>query len=193
MHSQSIDYANQYKKAAAILKRGGVIAYPTEGVWGLGCDPFNSSAVNRILEIKSRPPHKGLIVVSSEMAHFADFLKGAGTEGIEKIRQSKGRGISWLIANNGLALDLVSGGQSTLAIRLSDHPSIAGICSAFGAAMVSTSANPSAEPPALNAEQVHGYFAERIDYVVPGDLGGQNGPSEIRHIGTGEVMREAGK
>ena len=181
-----------YPQAAEIIRDGGVIAYPTEGVWGLGCDPDNAQAVSKILQIKSRPMHKGLILIGSELEHISLYLKGLRDKDFDAIVQSKGKGISWLVPNNKSAADFISGGQSTLVIRLTNHPVVAGICQAFSNAIVSTSANPSGEPPANSADQVNNYFDDQINMIVPGALGSQNGASEIRDIQTGKVLREAG-
>ena len=171
---------------------GCVIAYPTEGVWGLGCDPSNAQAVDKILQIKSRPMHKGLILIGSEIEHLSPYLEGLTQQHLDLIAQSRGQGISWLVPNNKSAADFISGGQSTLVIRLTNHPVVAGICQAFSNAIVSTSANPSGEPPASSADQVNNYFDGQINMIVPGALGSQNGASEIRDIQTGKVLREAG-
>ena len=181
-----------YPQAAEIIRDGGVIAYPTEGVWGLGCDPDNAQAVSKILQIKSRPMHKGLILIGSELEHISLYLKGLRDKDFDAIVQSKGKGISWLIPNNGNAEEIVSGGQATLVVRLTDHPVVTEICHAFSGAIVSTSANPSGQPPAISAEQVSNYFGDSLNMIVPGVLGGQNGPSEIRDIQTEKVLREAG-
>ena len=181
-----------YPQAAEIIRDGGVIAYPTEGVWGLGCDPDNAQAVSKILQIKSRPMQKGLILIGSELEHISLYLKGLRDKDFDAIVQSKGKGISWLIPNNANAKEIVSGGQATLVVRLTDHPVVTEICQAFSGAIVSTSANPSGQSPAISAEQVNNYFGDTLNMIVPGVLGGQNGPSEIRDIQTGKVLREAG-
>lgn len=178
-----------YSSATQALKRGAVIAYPTEGVWGLGCDPLNGAAVRKVLQLKSRSEEKGLILVGSDISHFSDFTSALDAEELSKIKASAGQALTWLIDHGGTAPDWISGGQSSLAIRLSDHPVVKGLCSAFAGPIVSTSANPAGEEPALNRAEVERYFGKLIDVIVPGDTGGQNGATEIRELKTGRVVR----
>lgn len=178
-----------YQQAAESMKNGGVIAYPTEGVWGLGCDPLNQAAVKKVLQIKSRPVEKGLILLSSDIEHFSPYTNEVSEQDLQQIRGSMGQGITWLINSHGKAPDWISGGQSTLAIRLTNHPVVAGLCSAFGGAIVSTSANPAGLDAAVQQEQVESYFGNLIDVIVPGQTCGQNGASEIRDLQTGRVVR----
>lgn len=178
-----------YDNAAEALKEGSVIAYPTEGVWGLGCDPRNRSAVEKVLMLKSRPVSKGLIIVASDIAHFSDYIAALSQQEIEQIRASVGQATTWLIDHKGSAPSWISGEQNTLAIRLSNHPVIVGLCEAFGGAIVSTSANPAGREPALTWAEVEGYFSNLIEVIVRGDRGDQNGASEIRELKTGRVIR----
>ncbi|MBT5331513.1 MAG: tRNA threonylcarbamoyladenosine biosynthesis protein RimN [Porticoccaceae bacterium] len=178
-----------YSSAALALKQGAVIAYPTEGVWGLGCDPLNPAAVRKVLELKSRSEDKGLILVGSEINHFSAYTKTLDAEALSKIEASAGQALTWLIEHGGSAPDWISGGKASLAIRLSDHPAVVGLCTAFAGPIVSTSANPSGEEPALNSAEVGSYFGNLIDIIVPGDTGGQNGATEIRELKTGRILR----
>lgn len=171
------------------MKHGGLIAYPTEGVWGLGCDPADQVAVARLLALKSRPVEKGLILVGSEMPHFAAYTENLGHLELQQIESSLGQAITWLVDHGGSAPEWISGGQATLAIRLTDHPVVVELCRKFGGAIVSTSANPAGEEPAVNEEQVQNYFGKLIDVIVPGATGGQNGATEIRELETGRIVR----
>lgn len=167
---------------------GAVIAYPTEGVWGLGCDPSNSDAVFRILDIKQRPVQKGLILVADSLQRLAPFI---GQLPAADLIANDALPTTWLMDHGGCAPDWISGGRRTVAIRISDHPIIAALCSGAEMPLVSTSANPAGKSPAKTALRVRTYFGNLIDIIVPGVLGGQNGPSEIRDFETGTVLRPA--
>jgi len=177
------------RRAAISLSRGGVIAYPTEGVWGLGCDPANQKAVYRLLNLKSRPVEKGLILVADRVDRLAPFFSLLPDE--SQLRMASGRPVTWVVAHGGRCPDWVSGGRDTLAIRLSNHPVICAICQESGKSLVSTSANPAGAEPALGSDQVANYFGDLIDVMVDGELGGENGASEIRDFQTGKILREA--
>lgn len=177
------------RQAAASLSQGGIIAYPTEGVWGLGCDPSNETAVARLLALKSRPVGKGLILVASNVAQLSNYLAELPDE--KSLYVKHGRPVTWVINHGGCCPKWLSGGRDTLAIRLTDHPVIRELCRETGRALVSTSANPAGEEPALSMEEVKNYFGDLIDVMVEGELGGENGASEIRDFQTGNILREA--
>ena len=171
------------------MLKGGLIAYPTEGVWGLGCDPLDGFAVSKILDLKSRSAHKGLILLASDIKYFSPYISELGSNKLKLIEKSRGQGITWLVPNSGVAPEWITGSQNTLAIRISDHPVVAGICEAFDGAIVSTSANPAGRPAATNLLTVQRYFGNLIDFIVPGATGGQNGATEIRDLETGRTIR----
>lgn len=177
------------KRAAARLHMGAVIAYPTEGLWGLGCDPSNRFAVNRILALKSRPVSKGMILVADSVERLSPFFRYLPDENDLRV---EGRPVTWLLEHGQCSPDWITGGRETLAIRISKHPIIAGLCACSGLPLVSTSANPAGKEPAKTSLRVRSYFGNLIDVIVPGALGGQNGASEIRDFQTGRVLREAG-
>lgn len=179
--------------ATLALRRGGVIAYPTEGVWGLGCDPADPEAVQSLLAIKDRPLHKGLILIGSHIDQLKPWIGNLDDLAMQRIKASRGKGITWVVPHHGRAPAWITGSKPTVAIRLTAHPVAATLCDLFDGALVSTSANPSSKPPALNALQVRRYFGGLIDVIVPGALGGQNGPSEIRDLLSGEMLRPAPK
>lgn len=176
-------------QAAQALKRGKVIAYPTEGVWGLGCAPFNAKAVDKILQLKGRPVEKGMIIITDHANKLAAYIRDLpDSEALTNVSKPT----TWLLEHGGLAPDWLSGGRPTLAIRISDHIVVKQLCQQAEMPLVSTSANPAGKEPARTAEQVKSYFGNLIDVIVPGELGGHNGASEIRDFKTGNILREAG-
>ena len=149
-------------QAVRCLQSGGVIAYPTEAVYGLGCDPGDERAVQSILRLKSRPAAAGLILIGDCLERFEPFIEPAGPELLQR------------------ALDAWPG------------PVCRSLCEAFGGAIVSTSANPGGFEPARNAEQVRAYFPEGLCGIVEGELGDEQRPSEIRDLASGRVLRAGG-
>lgn len=174
------------------MMAGGVIAYPTEGVWGLGCDPFDQRAVYRVLEMKVRPVSKGLILVADNLNRFDDAIAGLSKDELELLGRDNGYPLTWLIPNNETFPDWISGGADTLAIRVSSHPLVRQLCERYGSAIVSTSANPAGRPAAKNALRVRQYFNRELDFLLPGRVQYDSGASEIRHLRSGRIVRPKG-
>lgn len=176
------------KRAAAVLHQGGVIAYPTEGVWGLGCDPANQAAVLRLLDLKGRAWQKGLILIAADFADLAPYLEPLPASTTQCIQASWPGPITWLLPARSSTPLWLRGAHHTLAVRVTAHRRAAELCRRFGGALVSTSANPSGRPPARRRLQVQRLFDGALDYILPGDTGGQRGPTEIRDL-QGAVVR----
>ena len=175
--------------AARVLRRGGIVAYPTEGVWGLGCDPLNPYAVHRLFALKQRPMHKGLILIAHEFSALAPFLQPL-TPALEKRVLPTWPGpVTWLLPCTEEAPYWLRGTHDTLAVRVTAHPAAAELCRAFGGAIVSTSANPAGRQPARSALQVRRYFNKSAIALLPGATGTQQGPTEIREGLTGVSRR----
>lgn len=175
--------------AIVALRAGGVIAYPTEGVWGLGCDPDNDEAVARLLRLKARDPAKGLILVAASIEQFAPWLEGLAPELHAPLVASWPGPNTWLVPDNGRTHALVRGAHDCVALRVSAHPGVAALCRAFGGPVVSTSANRASEPAAMSAEEVGDIFGAELDAIVEGELGGLDRPSTIRDLLSGRVLR----
>lgn len=177
------------KNAARILAAGGVVAYPTEGVYGLGCDPQNAAAVLRLLAIKERPMDKGLIVIAGDRAQLAGYVC-PDSEMEQRIAPTWPGPVTWLLPSGPFARPWLTGGSRLLAVRVSAHPIAAALCRVFGAPIVSTSANLSGQLPARTALAVRKSFKHRgLDYLVPGKTGTRSGPTEIRDGRSGAVLR----
>ncbi|MCH9692619.1 MAG: L-threonylcarbamoyladenylate synthase [Gammaproteobacteria bacterium] len=179
-------------KAVRALVDGGVIAHPTESVWGLACDPANPRAVARLLELKNRPRRKGLILVSGCATHFSQLLQNLDREQRQRLCQTWPGPVTWLVPHSGLVSPWVCGDHQTVALRHTNHPFTAALTDAFGGAIISTSANPSGCQPAQYKFQVLRYFGDTLDYVGGGSTGGRNAPSEIRELIGGRVLRAGG-
>lgn len=183
-------YPYRIHRAASCLLEGGIIAYPTEGVWGLGCDPFNEAAVRRLLQIKQRPMEKGLILAAGTMQQIQPLLTSLDARQKTVLAESWPGPVTWLMPDpDQLIPAWIKGKFASVAIRVSAHPTIVQLCSAFGGPIVSTSANPAALAPARTRLRVLTWFGDSVDYVLPGKLGGQRGPSSIRDLASANVIR----
>ncbi len=178
------------KLIAQRLKQGAIIAYPTEGVWGLGCDPSLPDAVERILVLKRRPWTQGLILVASEIDQMAPMLDGLTDSELATLQEVWPGPVTFLVPNDKVP-EWIRGQHKTVALRVSAHPVVRAICAEFGGPIVSTSANPTGKPPARDALRLRQYFPTGIDFIVPGDLGGADGATEIRSLRDGGVIRPA--
>jgi len=180
----------QVKTAVSVLRSGGVIAYPTEGVWGLGCDPFDEAAVHRILRLKQRPVEKGLILVAASIKQIAALVEPLNATEKALLQTSWPGPNTWLLPDpDQLVPPWIKGKFDTVALRVSDHPLVQALCKGFGGPIVSTSANPGTLPPARSRVRVLAWFGGRIDQVVPGRLGTAQGPSTIRDLRSSNVIR----
>jgi L-threonylcarbamoyladenylate synthase len=177
------------EQAAQHLLRGEVIAYPTEAVYGLGCDPGNEKAVLHLLSLKNRSPDAGLILVADHYEQFLPFIGEVNEQQLEQAMDSWPGPVTWLFPRAATVPDWLAGKHPAIALRLSAHPVCRELCRQFGGPIVSTSANPSGSPPPRSRDLVDQYFPQGLAGVVEGELGGREMPSEIRDLATGKVIR----
>lgn len=175
--------------AVKFLNDGEIIAYPTEAVYGLGCDPHNLSAINRLLTIKQREWHKGLILIAAEFAQLTPFILPLSSEILQRVQATYPSAITWLLPARPQVSELLRGNSDKIAVRVTAHSQAAALCQAWGGALISTSANVSTQPPATTADQVQQIFGNSIDYVLRGEIGDRTRPSEIRDALTNQVIR----
>jgi L-threonylcarbamoyladenylate synthase len=187
-----MDVANH---AADILGCGGVIAYPTESVFGLGCLPARLDAVTRILEIKRRDSAKGLILIAARAEQLAGWIKLPEDAALPPIVPA--RPTTWLVPPGPLVNQIIRGGHSDIAVRLTSNAVARSICELLNSPLVSTSANLSGYPCTTNADDLRRQFSHLVDYIVPGRCGPGSEPapdlafgaSEIRNLLSGEIVR----
>jgi L-threonylcarbamoyladenylate synthase len=178
-------------QAAQRMRRGEVIAYPTEAVYGLGCDPLNHDAVARLLEMKGRPESAGLILIADRVGRLIEYIGEIDADDLKQVESTWPGPVTWLFPKSLHVPGWISGEHESVALRVSDHPICQALSAAFGGALVSTSANRRGEEPARDPQAVETAFGPLIGGIVEGELGGRGNPSEIRDIRTGEIVRPA--
>jgi len=178
------------QKAINVCKTGGVIAYPTEAVFGLGCIPTFEHSVHRILKLKRRSVRKGLILIAGEIGQLEEFVDFSKIKNIKAVFRSWPGPVTWLIPARQMTPIWLTGEHDTLAVRVSSYNLIKLLCAELGP-IVSTSANPSNAYPAKSSQRVRSYFPREIDYVIPAKITNNKNPSEIRDAKTGEILRSS--
>lgn len=182
------------KQAANIISDGGVIAYPTSSIWGLGSSISNDLAITKLCKIKQRPADKGLIIIAGAWQQLANYFPHLSDEQIDKIITSSDSPCTWLVEDNSNKVNPnIKGSNTTVAIRIDQHPFVKQLCMQLGEPITSTSANPTGKAPAQNANEVREYFSESVDYIAAGDwqYSPSNKPSDIRDLASGEYIRRS--
>jgi L-threonylcarbamoyladenylate synthase len=179
--------------AVAALHRGGVIAYPTEAVWGLGCDPFDEAAVMRLLALKQREVAKGLILIAGALAAFEPLLdwEALPTDRREAVFATWPGPHTWIVPASGRVPHWITGLHDGVAVRVSAHPPVASLCDAYGGPLVSTSANRAGAPPPRRRSDIDPALLDALDGWIDGDTGALAAPTEIRDARSGAVLRGA--
>ncbi|MDT8319806.1 MAG: Sua5/YciO/YrdC/YwlC family protein [Xanthomonadales bacterium] len=178
------------EKAAQKLRDGAVIAYPTEAVYGLGCDPGNEASVRRILRLKSRPVEAGLILIADRFERFAPYVAKVPDRWLQRAMAVWPGPVTWLFPRGPGTPDWLAGDHPTIALRVTAHAVAGELCARFGGALVSTSANPRSQAPARTPAEVEAYFGNAIEGIVEGSLGTSGKPSEIRDLASGRIARK---
>ncbi|MBW3568163.1 MAG: Sua5/YciO/YrdC/YwlC family protein [Proteobacteria bacterium] len=174
-------------EAFEIIREGGVVAVPTEAVYGLSCDPWNETAVRTLLELKQRDVAQGLILVAGGLYQFTSLVEHLPREQQQTLLASWPGPVTWLVPATEHVPAWIRGEHATVALRVTAHPVMAELCRVAGKPLVSTSANPSGKPPARDPAMLAGYFPGLP--IVEGELGGAQRPSEIRDLESGKILR----
>ena len=179
------------KVAAEVIKAGGVVAYPTEHCFGIGCDPRNTQAIKRILDIKRRKKHKGLILISDQLWRFNQYIRSIPIAHRQEVIDSWPGPFTWLIPARGNVSRWLRGRHNSIAIRVTKHPEARALARMCAMPLVSTSANRATKPVLVTHQEVSRVFKGEIDYVVEGRVGYASAPSTIRNSINGQVIRGA--
>ena len=180
--------SHQLQTAVSHLKAGAVIAYPTETVWGFGCDPNNQAAVLQLLKLKQRPIEKGLILVAADSEQFVPYLSHLDFVLQEKFNTSTDVPTTWLVPGT-VAPAWVRGDFDSVALRVSTSKLVKALCQGFGGPIVSTSANVAGQPTASSEQQLQPFLEQGLSYILPGSTGIGGRPSVIRDLLTDRIIR----
>lgn len=175
--------------ACQAVQQGKVIAYPTEAVFGLGCDPANLVAVQRILDLKQRPAYKGLILIAADLSQLERWLLPLEATLWQQVSATWPGAVTWLLPVRPEVSPLIRGEHDTLAVRVTAHPVCRALCQRLGHPLISTSANLNGQEPARSVTEVVQQFDQQLGFVLDAPLGGQAQPTQIRDGRTGEIIR----
>lgn len=181
--------SRKIEEITEIVHQGGVIAYPTEAVFGLGCDPDNNDAIERILHLKQRAIDKGLIVITSKLQYVEKYLQPLSPNEINILNTDTDHPTSWLVPARESTSQCLRGNFSSLAIRLTTHPACIQLCEALQHGLVSTSANPQAKAPATSVARVVEYFGDALDGILDAPLGDADTPSQLIDLHSKRIIR----
>jgi len=176
-------------EAVAALRAGGIIAYPTEAVYGLGCDPLDRDAVAHLFTLKQRPDGQGVLLIAADFAQVEKFIGAVSAEAVTRALTTWPGPHTWVFPRASATPEWLAGDHSGIALRITAHPLAAALCRAFGHALVSTSANRHGFAPARSADAVRVAFGGALAYVLDGATGGLERPTPIRDAISGEVLR----
>lgn len=177
--------------AAVLLHDGGVLAYPTEAVFGLGCDPHDHAAFDRLFALKQRPATQGVLLIAASFAQVERYIELTAVPAavMEQVQASWPGPHTWIFPRAPDVPAWIAGGHAGIALRVTAHEPAAALCRAFGGALVSTSANPHGQPPARSASTVAMYFGDALDGLLDAPLGSQASPTVIRDALSGAIIR----
>ncbi len=176
-------------KLKEIFNRGGLFAYPTEGVFGLGCDPLNEKAVMRLLKLKQRPIEKGLILLAANWKQLAAYMGKLSDKQCQTLKQSWPGPITWLVPASDKVPAWIRGKHQTVAMRITKHPVAKQLCEKLDSAIVSTSANLADTQPCKDEQSVISNFATQVDIIIPGQTDGLTKPTPIFNLNTEHQLR----
>lgn len=179
----------EISKAVEFLRQGMIIAYPTEAVYGMGCDPFNPEAVAHLSQLKGREQDKGYILLANHYEQVENLINLSDLNNLQAVLDSWPGPVTWILPATIAVPPWLVAANNTIAIRVTDHPVAREICAQFGGPIISTSANPSKLPPARTYQEVVRYFNEKIPFILKGQVGPLLNPTPIYDAVTGKIIR----
>ncbi len=177
----------QIQQATTVIQNGGVISYPTESVFGLGCDPLSEKAVYKILGLKKRSVDKGLIIIAASLEQLLPYIEISETNKQKLLNNQSA--ITWLVKKSNLTPSWLSGQHKKIAIRVSTHPLVINLCNELKHPIISTSANPAGASPALSSEQSQIYFSNQVDLYLDSSSSMSKQATQIKDIETDLIIR----
>ena len=179
------DFSIRY--AAQQIKHGGVIAYPTDTIYGLGCDPYNIFAIENLNLIKQRPQNKQFILLAGHFDQIKPLttITRAQKSQIEKASEPT----SWVVEASGAAPMWLTNKDNTLTIRICQNDIVKKLCATLGHALISTSANISSKQPAKNNLEIRRYFGNMLNHVLASNKKLTAKPSKIIRLCDNHIIR----
>ena len=166
-----------------------VFAYPTEGVWGLGCNPFSEKAVKKLINLKKRPKNKGIIVLAGSLQQLLPFTQHL-SEKLKKRMNSKWPGPhTWLVPSSSDIPKWLIGPTGLVALRCSNHQTVIELTESLNMPICSTSANISGQEPAKNLDEIRTFFGNKV-LIIEGELGGLKKPTPVQNLESKEWLRK---
>lgn len=183
---------NNFEQTLQALKSGDVIAYPTEGVFGVGCDPDSPEAIEKLLQLKQRPIEKGLILIAASYEQLLPYIDESQLteQQLEQVKATWPGPVTWVMPASNKVSKWVTGQFDTIAVRVTDHALVKQLCTAYGKPLTSTSANLTGQPSCMTTEEVEQQLGDQLVAILRGATGGRNKPSEIRDARTLKVLRQ---
>lgn len=178
----------QYRQAIKTLQQGGLIAYPSESVYGLGCDAYNLTAISNLLATKHRSYKKGLIILVSDIEQAYGLINPLSQQQVNQIKNHTGRATTWLITKSSKVSPLLAGNHHKLAIRVTTNPVAKKLCSMMAGPIVSTSCNLNSKPTPQSTSTIRNKFYQKLDQVISGPCGGE-AASRIVDLETSQILR----
>lgn len=176
------------RHAAHIIRRGGIIAYPTDTIYGLGCNPFNIEAVERINTIKQRPANKQFILLAAHIDQVRSLIVLDSDH--KSLISLSTEPTSWIVKASQHAPCWLTDKDNSLTFRISKNETVEKLCSALGHAVISTSANISGKKPAKNALEIHRYFHNTVDKILASNKKLTGSPSKIIRLCDNHIIRQ---
>lgn len=183
LNDQDLNHVDQ------VIKSGGIIAYPTESVYGLGCDPFNQSAVLKLLALKNRSVDQGLILIASNINQILPLIQPVHANDLARALKSWPGHFTWIFPKSALVPSWISGAHSSIAIRVSKHPVVKQLCDRLGHSLVSSSANLSKQGDLNSISDIKTVFNDKIQFYINAPTGNEKHASTIRDAHTLQTIR----
>ncbi len=176
------------RHAAHIIKNGGIIAYPTDTIYGLGCDPYNIDAVEQLNIIKRRPSNKQFILLAGHVNQVKDLLLIDQNDQIKITKNTEPT--SWVVNASPTAPEWLTDDNNALTIRISKNDTVRKLCEALGHAIISTSANLSGKRPAENTFYLHKLFHSTIDKILATNKPHSGKSSKVIRLCDNHIFRQ---
>lgn len=169
-------------EAAAVLKAGGLVAYPTESFYALGADALDPEAIKKVFAAKGREAGKPLLVILHDKAEIPGYAADLSNAAIAAVRELMPGPITLLFKASSLVPDVLTSATGKVGIRVPAHPVCTALAEALGGPVTATSANPSGGPGPLTAEEVDGSMGAVIDLILDGGAAPGPPPSTLLDV-----------